>query len=156
MKTKTILAGLLAALTMLSCTSSGKPESVRTAEALAKRLIPAQAGKIIFREVPADSSDTFTLRSEKGKIVVEANNAGTMAVGLNYYLSPEAAADKGLSLTDGRLYVDGVLRMVSRTDEEWAEGFAPFFTVESLEHFAWPGEAEERRRLFRLRKGQTA
>lgn len=77
-------------------------------------------------------------------------------IGLNYYLSPEVAAEKGLSLTGGRLYVDGVLRMVSRTDEEWVELFAPFFTVESLELFAWPGEAEERRRLFRLRKGRTA
>ena len=66
MKTKTILAGLLALLAMLSCAS--RPESVRSAEALAKRLIPAQAGRIIFREVPADSADTFTLLSEKGKI----------------------------------------------------------------------------------------
>ena len=85
MKTKTILASLLALLAMLSCTS--KPESVRSAEALAKRLIPAQAGRIVFREVPADSADTFTLLSEKGKIIIEANNAGTMAVGLNYYLN---------------------------------------------------------------------
>ena len=47
--------------------------------------------------------------------------------------------------------MDGVLRLVSRTDEEWARLFSPLFEVESLEHFAWPGEKEERRRLFRLR-----
>ena len=87
MKANTILAGLFTAITLLSCTSAHKPESVRTAEALAKRLIPAQAGKIVFREVPADTSDTFTLSSEKGKVVIAANNAGTMAVGLNYYLN---------------------------------------------------------------------
>lgn len=81
---------------------------------------------------------------------------GEAVIGLNYRITPELAAEKGLSFTDGRLYVDGVLRMVSRTDEEWAELFAPFFTVESLDHFAWPGEPEERRRLFRLRKRQTA
>lgn len=76
-----------------------------------------------------------------------------VVIGLNYYLSPEAAGKKGMGLEDGRmLYVDGVLRLVSRTDEEWAELFSPFFTVERLEHFAWPGETEERRRLFRLRK----
>ena len=68
-------------------------------------------------------------------------------------LSPEAAAAKGLALADGRrLYVEGVLRLVSRTDEEWAEVFSPWYTVEGLEHFAWPGEARETRRLFRLRK----
>ena len=74
-------------------------------------------------------------------------------VGLNYYLSPEAAAARGLQLIDGeRLYMDGVLRLVSRTDEKWAQIFSPWYTVEKLEHFAWPGETEERRRLFRLRK----
>jgi hypothetical protein len=40
-------------------------------------------------------------------------------------------------------YMDGVLRIVSRTDEEWARLFSPLFEVESLEHFAWPGENEE-------------
>ena len=73
-------------------------------------------------------------------------------VGLNYYLSPEAAAARGMALQEGRLYVDGVLRLVSRTDVESAALFAPCFTVERLEHFAWPGEAEERRRLFYLKK----
>jgi len=48
--------------------------------------------------------------------------------------------------------VDGVLRLVSRTDEEWAAIFSPYYTVERLEHFAWPGEAKETRRLFCLRK----
>ena len=76
-------------------------------------------------------------------------------IGLNYYLSPEAAAQKGLTLTDGnRLYINGVLRLVSRTDDEWAALFSPYFAVERLEHFAWPGETEERRRLFRLRKAR--
>lgn len=80
-----------------------------------------------------------------------------IVIGLNYYLSPETAAEKGMELTDGRLlYQDGVLRLVSRTDEEWAALFAPCFTVDGLEHFAWPGESEERRRLFRLRRRQTA
>ena len=80
-----------------------------------------------------------------------------IVIGLNYYLAPEAAAGKGMALTDGRLlYQDGVLRLVSRTDEDWAAFFAPFFTVENLEHFAWPGENEERRRLFHLRRQRTA
>ena len=78
---------------------------------------------------------------------------GLMIVGLNYYLSQEVATAKGLELVDGnRLYVDGVLRLVSRTDEEWADIFSPWYSVENLEHFAWPGEAKETRRLFWLRK----
>ena len=92
----------------------------------------------------------------RGMVRVVTSNS-EIVVGLNYYISPESAAEKGLLLTDDcLLYQDGVLRMVSRTDEEWAALFAPFFTVESLDHFAWPGENEEKRRLFRLRKGQTA
>lgn len=78
---------------------------------------------------------------------------GTVIVGLNYYLSPEAVAARNMALEDGsRLYIDGVLRLVSRTDEEWTRIFSPWFTVEKLEHFAWPGEAKETRRLFWLRK----
>lgn len=78
---------------------------------------------------------------------------GLMVVGLNYYLSPEGAAAREMKLTDGnRLYMDGVLRLVSRTDEEWMQIFSPWFLPEQPEHFAWPGEAKESRRLFRLRK----
>ncbi|MBR5110816.1 MAG: class I SAM-dependent methyltransferase [Clostridia bacterium] len=78
---------------------------------------------------------------------------GSAIIGLNYYLSPEAAAARNMELADGnRLYIDGVLRLVSRTDEEWARIFSPWYTVQRLEHFAWPGETEERRRLFWLGK----
>lgn len=78
---------------------------------------------------------------------------GTAVIGLNYFLSPEAAAARGLTLEDGcRLYVDGVLRLVSGTDGEWTRLFSPGFTQERLDHFAWPGEEKESRRLFMLRR----
>ncbi len=78
-------------------------------------------------------------------------------IGLNFYLSPDAAAKRGLELVDGtRLYVDGVLRLVSRTDGEWAELFSPWYEVDRLEHFAWPGESSETRRLFCLKKREAA
>ncbi len=78
---------------------------------------------------------------------------GILIVGLNYYLSPEAAAARGTELAEGRrLYVDGVLRLVSRTDGEWAQIFSSRFIPEEPEHFAWPGEEKETRRLFRMRK----
>ena len=47
----------------------------------------------------------------------------SVIIGLNYYMFPEKA-----------------------------EIFSPYFTVEKLDHFAWPGETEETRRLFFLSK----
>ena len=83
---------------------------------------------------------------------VAADDAAVI-IGLNFWMDPEKAAARGVKLTDdGILYQDGVIRLVSRTDEEWTEIFAPYFTVEKLEHFAWPGEPAENRRLFYLRK----
>lgn len=74
-------------------------------------------------------------------------------IGMNYYLSPERAAERNLNLVRGRyLYVDGILRLVSRTDEEWADLFSPFFRAAGLTHFAWPHETAKTRRLFRLRR----
>ena len=102
--------------------------------------------------IPAETAEEI-LREMARVVTPDAE----IVVGLNYFISQESAAEKGLSLLDDRLlYQDGGLRLVSRTDEEWAALFAPFFTVEGLENFAWPGETEEKRRLFRLRKRQTA
>ncbi len=72
-------------------------------------------------------------------------------IGMNNYLSPEVAKEKGLEMQGGNmLYIDGVLRLVSRTDEEWSEILGEFFGIDRLEHFAWPGEKKETRRLFYL------
>lgn len=77
-------------------------------------------------------------------------------IGLNKWMSDEAAAEKDLALTgDKKLFIDGVLRLVSRTDEEWKEILSRSFSVEGLEYFAWHGEPEEKRRLFLLRKLKT-
>ena len=82
-----------------------------------------------------------------------AKKGAPVGIGLNFHMSPEKARERGIELADGKsLYVDGVLRMVSFSDDEWAKRFAPYFEIESLEHFAWPGESVETRRLFHLRK----
>lgn len=74
-------------------------------------------------------------------------------VGLNYYLSPEEISRRKITVRYGNhIYIDGILRMVSRTDGEWAGLFGKYFSVQGLDHFAWPGETAERRRLFYLRK----
>ena len=72
---------------MFACNNNPEPESVKAARALTVRLIPHHASGFVFHEIPSDSTDTFILSSEKGRIVISANNAGTMAVGLNYYLN---------------------------------------------------------------------
>ena len=74
-------------------------------------------------------------------------------IGLNFFMTPEMAAERGVALTeDGCLSMGGVLRLVSHTDAEWEAIFAPYFAVERLEYFAWPGEETETRRLFFLRR----
>lgn len=78
---------------------------------------------------------------------------GRAVVGLNYFMSPALAVERGLELREGnRIYIGGVLRLVSRTDGEWMQIIGRHFRIERLEHFAWPGEKTETRRLFYLRK----
>ncbi|MBR4905607.1 MAG: class I SAM-dependent methyltransferase [Clostridia bacterium] len=131
------------------------------------RVHPVRIDYGFLKSVPSETYDGLILSNvldtvppeTAEEILREAARVMTedaeVLVGLNYWLSPEAAAEKGTELTDGRLlYLDGVLRLVSRTDAEWEAIFAPYFTVESLTYFAWQGEAEEKRRLFRLKKRQ--
>ncbi len=133
----------------------GADRSLKTAQAgpgwLASQPCGSYDGLIcsnVLDVVPPETAKEI-LR-ESARIVTEDAD---VVIGLNYYLSPEAASAKGLSLTeDGRLYLNGVLRLVSRTDEEWIALFDPFFTVVSLDYFSWPGEKAETRRLFRLKK----
>ena len=74
-------------------------------------------------------------------------------ISLNHYMDPETIARRGLECRGGnQVFIDGVLRLVSRTDEEWAALLAPCYEVERLDHFAWPGEDAERRRLFLLHR----
>ena len=72
---------LAAAIALPSCCGP----DVRSARELAGRIMPSHSSEIRFEKVPG-TSDGFELVSEKGKVVIRANNAGSMAVGLNYYL----------------------------------------------------------------------
>ena len=66
---------------LLSCSTPDE----RAAKQLASRIVPGYADDIIFRQT-SDTSDVFELFSEGDKIVIRANNANSMATGLNYYL----------------------------------------------------------------------
>ena len=82
-----------------------------------------------------------------------ARKNAPVIIGMNYYMQPKENPEKKMTIKNGNhVFLDDVLRLVSRTDEEWTETFSRYFAVERLEHFAWPGEENERRRLFYLRK----
>ncbi len=83
---------------------------------------------------------------------VTTDNA-KVVIGMNYYAEPVSDPEKKIEIKNGNeVYVDGILRMLTRTDEEWSKIFSQYFDIERIEHFAWPGETEEKRRIFVLRK----
>ena len=70
-----------------------------------------------------------------------------LVVGLNFYADPKVKP-----LEEGKyIYLDGVLRLLSLSDDEWKGLFEPYFEIVYLDYFAWPGENIERRRLFVLK-----
>ena len=71
---------------------------------------------------------------------------------LNYYIPVKMMEDKGHKVDGPHVYIDGVLRLTSLTDEEWASIFKKYFKLIKLDYFAWTGEAKETRRLFVLEK----
>ena len=86
MKTQILLLAA-AALLAAGCVSAPRYDDPDTqaASALAHRLLGKTADKIEFRLSEADA-DVFRLSSQGSRIVIEGNNANSMAVGLNHYL----------------------------------------------------------------------
>ena len=83
--------------------------------------------------------------------ITKANS--TIIFSMNYYLDEEMRAKKGSDINEeGELFVDGILRLLNKSDEEWTNIFTKYFKLIKLEHFAWLDEKEERRRLFYLKK----
>ena len=60
-------------------------EAERQAKDLARRIVPSYASRIDFMQTD-DTTDVFTICSRGSKLVIEGNNAISMATGLNYYL----------------------------------------------------------------------
>lgn len=78
---------------------------------------------------------------------------GKVIIGMNFYLDPVIAKERKMELnSDNELYVNGVLRLLNKSSEEWKEEFSKYFKVEKLEYFSWPGEQKETRRIFYLEK----
>ena len=76
-----------------------------------------------------------------------------IVISMNYYVEPVSNPEKNIEIKNGNeLYVNGILRMVTRTDEEWTNIFSKCFEVDKIEYFAWPGEDVEKRRIFIMRR----
>lgn len=75
----------VAAIATVSCTSSSADPEVTAVRDLAGRVVPSIADNFKFVTV-ADTVDRFTLYQDGIKVVIEGNNANSMAMGLNYYL----------------------------------------------------------------------
>ncbi len=116
-------------------------------------------------EIPAESYDGIfcsnvldVVPEEVAEVILGnfkriAEKEASVIIGMNYYMEPKDNEERNIKVKGGKyVYLNGVLRMVTRTDEEWTEILSRYFTVERLVHFAWPGEDAERRRLFYLKK----
>ena len=98
--------------------------------------------------IPLEISDDII--SDFARVITKD---GLLIVSLNYYIRPVENKDRGITIkNDKYLFINGILRLSARSDDEWKEVFEKYFKVEKLEYFAWPGEEKETRRLFFLRK----
>ena len=78
---------------------------------------------------------------------------GKAVIGMNFYMPPETAKERGMDVRENRyLFDNGVMRLSLISDDEWTAIIGRRFTVEKLDHFSWPGESKEGRRLFLLSK----
>lgn len=71
---------------------------------------------------------------------------------LNYYIDPQIMKERGHDVDGANIYINGVLRLLALTDEEWTTIFKQYYKDVSLIYYAWPGEVKEMRRLFLLKK----
>ena len=80
-----LLLSFVMMLISLSAFSAANAQ-VEEANALARRLSGRLAEKVEFKQGKAKGVDYFTLKNEGDKVCIIANNANSMAVGLNRYL----------------------------------------------------------------------
>ena len=135
---------------------------------VAENVHPVHITDSWLSEVPEGSYDGFfcsnvldVIPPEMAEEILQnasriVRNNSPVIISLNYYMPDEFVKERGLDCRNGNMiYIDGILRLVNRSDEEWRELLSRYFTVEKLDYFAWPGETSETRRLFYLRKKDT-
>ncbi|MCM1449807.1 MAG: alpha-N-acetylglucosaminidase [Clostridiales bacterium] len=96
-----ILSLSVAALSLLNVACGKVDPDVEAARSLTERVVPSIASHFEYTRVERpDSVDYFTLSQDGDKIKVEANCAGSMAMGLNYYLKNYCLATVSWYATD--------------------------------------------------------
>ena len=89
---------------------------------------------------------------EASRVVKPGSN---LIISLNFYLDTNKPSRRPFEIKNNNyIYLEGILRMVARKDEEWSSIFSEYFNVEKLVHFSWPGEVAETRRLFYLKNSK--
>ena len=76
----------------------------------------------------------------------------TVIFSTNYYIDPQIMKERGFEVKGSQIYIDGVLRLNSLTDDEWVSLFKKYYQDVEISYFAWSGEAKETRRIFILKK----
>lgn len=78
---------------------------------------------------------------------------GSLAVfSLNYYVNPEDMKTKNTIVLGPHIFMEGVLRLTSLTDDEWLEIFSLYYELVRIVYYSWEGETKESRRLFILKR----
>ena len=80
-------------------TAFAQTNDEQTAKDLVKRLVPAFAAKIDFKQIESDE-DFYQLTEENEKLIITANNANSMAVGLNDFLKNDCKISVSWYLND--------------------------------------------------------
>lgn len=116
----------LTALVMLAGTQEDE------AMALATRLSPRLAQKLEFRQVKKKGTDYFTLQNKGDKVLITANNANSMAVGVNRYLKKYCHttvswyADVAIDLPAELPEVDGIETVNARVPQRFFFNYCTF------------------------------
>lgn len=95
--------------------------------------------------VPEEIADNILKQTKR---IVKSDKK--IIISLNFYLDTKSNVNHNHEIKGRYLYRDGILRMVNRSDQEWSNIFSQYFEIEKIEHFSWPGETQESRRLFYL------
>lgn len=98
--------------------------------------------------VPEEIADNILKQAYR---IIKRNSLAIIS--LNFYQDTTIDSNNKFEVKHNNyIYKNGILRMVSRTDREWSDIFSKFFSIIKIEHFSWPGETKETRRLFYLQK----
>ena len=107
--------------------------AINAANKMAKRVVPAYAGKIRFENICNEQDrDVFEIETRSGVLVIKGNNANAMAVGLNYYLRNYCHTDvswyrnETLQLPASMPDVDVAVKRNARCDERFFLNYCTF------------------------------